>query len=246
MTGFGGAAAVAACLVAASALVPAASAGHAGASRDPLERLIGTAKEAVGDTLFLRADTYYHGGSTPEEDAAYHEDRVHGAADFISRIGKDVRAHEHSHLGSDLQKEMLPFLSAAVHLDPYNVEAALSTAYWLHRKLGKPEHAERVLLASRAANPRAWEIDRELGQVRRTLGRPHEAAVDLRSSLGKAAGLELEAYELRELHFLLGEALFEAGDVPGARAAYERALGIAGPGKAEGLRKRVEKRLSLI
>src|SRR5262245_48323789 len=78
---------------------------------DPLSRLIGSAEEAVGDTLFLKADSYFHGGVTEHYDdnspadiskQGHIDDDEEAAskvapADWIARINAEVGAHEHRH-----------------------------------------------------------------------------------------------------------------------------------------------------
>ncbi len=117
------------------------------AAGDPLSRFLGSAKEAVGDTLFLKADAYFHGGviekdhhdETPEElrregllaPATPH---IETPKDWIVAVNREVHVSEIAHLTKQGRKEMLPFFSMAATLDPTNVEAVLTTAYWFENE----------------------------------------------------------------------------------------------------------------
>ncbi len=140
-------------------------------SVDAMLRFFGSAKEAIGDTLFLKADSYFHGGSKEHFD----EDEVtlatqghvdHGKdhapgplpADPIAWINEQVQTHEHYHLESGQRKEMLPLLAWSTDLDPHNVEALLTSAYWLDAEFGKTAEAVRLLERGTRDNPESCEL----------------------------------------------------------------------------------------
>ena len=148
--------------------------------QDTLSRFLGSAKEAVGDALFLKADSYYHGGSEmhyeetheelEKEGAVEHEEEEHARAeeassDWIAGVNHKIRSYEHTHLARTDQKEMLPFLALATSLDPHNVEAILTTAYWLDVHMGKTDAAIETLRKGGKSNPDAWEIDDGLAKI---------------------------------------------------------------------------------
>lgn len=159
--------------------------GIALGSDDPLYQLIGSSKEAIGDTLFLKADEYFHGGAQfkhgeepPEaieregfiaeadrEDGDEDEHRSKPAVDFIKKINDQITFTQHHHLEGDQAREMLPLLAGAVSLDPHNVEAILTTAYWLSQRLDKSDEAIILLKKAIHENPDAWELYGSLGRI---------------------------------------------------------------------------------
>jgi len=148
--------------------------------QDALFRFVGSAKEAIGDTLFLKADSYYHGGAEmhyeethedlEKEGHVEHAEEEHAraeeaASDWIAGINHKIKSYEHYHLAKMEQKEMLPFFALATSLDPHNVEAILTAAYWLDSHLGKTDAAIETLLKGEKSNPDAWEIDDSLAKI---------------------------------------------------------------------------------
>ena len=148
--------------------------------QDALSRFVGSAKEAIGDTLFLKVDSYYHGGAEmhyeethdelEKEGRVEHAEEEHAQAekassDWIADINHKIRSYEHYHLVKTDQKEMLPFLSLATSLDPHNIEAILTTAYWLDSHLGKADAAIETLRKGEKSNPDAWEIDDSFSKI---------------------------------------------------------------------------------
>ena len=94
-------------------------------SKDPLYRLIGSVKEVFGDTAFLKADSYFHGGvdtgllrhETIENEAhgpeANERDTFKKAyTDWVYKINSQVKVLEHRHLQGEETKEILPLSNA--------------------------------------------------------------------------------------------------------------------------------------
>ncbi len=227
----------------------------AGVSADPLTRLAGGAAEAVGDTVFLKADSYYHGGvdeHAEDEDEALHAQAGHienapapPAGDWIARVNGRIHEHSHYHLTPDQQKEMLPFFSLALKLDPRNVEAVLTTAYWLERQLGKPEEARKVLEKGALDNPDAWEIHYRSAHLILRHWKDYAAARDgyEKALEGMGRRADVEDYMRRNAWYSLGECRENLGDASGARAAYESALRFFKPGDPEGLKRAIMEKL---
>jgi tetratricopeptide (TPR) repeat protein len=200
---------------------------------DSLYRLLGTAKEAVGDVLFLKADSYYHGGSELEYE---HEDyqkegliddggRAEAPSDWIARVYDRVRSHAHYHLKDQEKKEMLPFFALATTLDPKNVEAVLTTAYWLEAHFGKSDEALEVLRKGSRDNPDAWQIDLRLGLLAsRRKEDPALALRHLEEALRKSRGKEVERYEALDMHYYAAEACLKLGRPKEALGYYLGAL----------------------
>ena len=214
------------------ARAPRADAGIA--VEDVLGRFLGGAREAVGDTLFIRADDYYHGGviEEREESAAEHAREGHireaskPAADWIERVNDRVRSHEHYHLAGDEKKEMLPFFALATSLDPHNVEAVLTTAYWLEREFKKPEEAERVLAKGAADNPDSWEVPFQLANLYFRKGDKAAAGPRFAEALAKSRGRQVERYYALDMRWFLGQCLEAEGRGAEALPLYREAMGL--------------------
>ncbi len=218
-----------------------------------LYRLIGGATEAVGDTLFLKAEFYYHGGVSADYENDDHSREglvdARGArraepTDWIERLNRRVRAHAHYHLKRDEKKEMLPFFALAVRLDPKNVEAVLTSAYWLDREFKKPRDAADVLEKGMRDNPGSWEIPLRLAELR--FREKNHAAVErlCREALGRAAGKDAERHHLIDLHFWFAESLHALGRPAEALSAYRSALGFYGDEEKSLLRDRISARVT--
>ena len=211
-------------------------------SGNSLDRIFGSAKEVIGDTLFLKADSYYHGGVKEkfEEDNAgdehegwvesSHETADKKSMDWIENINFHVGAHEHYHLQKNEIKEMLPFFSLATTLDPHNVEAILTTSYWLEKHFDKADEAIDLLEQSVSKNPNAWELNNALGGLYfRVKGDWVRSEVHYRAALQKAQGREVEDYLRMDMNYYLAESLDKQGRREEALGFYKQALAYFGP-----------------
>ncbi len=214
--------------------VAAGNAYPARPAQDPLFMLIGSAKETVGSAMFLKANSYFHGGEESEEEESEHHDHEHEEekGDAIASLNRVLNAHEHRHLQGEESAEILPFLAVAVELDPHHVEAILSTAYWLDAQLKQTEEAVKVLRKGRAENPDSWQISKSLAKMLFHEKNYTEAAALFEEAL-KNCGSEPPRAEFTDMYVGLAEARRALGDKQGARKAYEAAL--AGYGPSENL-----------
>jgi tetratricopeptide (TPR) repeat protein len=224
---------------------------------DPLSRAFGSAKEAIGDTLFLKADQYYHGGVSREDhhDESREDVEKKGILvekdqpattayhDWVSRINRRVHAQELRHLSQDEKKEMFPFFSLAVTLDPYNVEAVLTTAFWLDKEFKKPAEAEALLEKGIRDNPASWELENELAKLKLREGRAAAAEKHFREAADKAKGQELESFSRAVLYYEWGECLLRLGKKPEALTVYRASLSFLGSKANRGLRKLAQERI---
>ncbi len=204
------------CIVAAGFLASSIDArSHAeGGAADPLFLALGSAKEAVGDTLFIRADEYFHGGVMEKHHHDKSVEDVHREgilsskkeealgrmpADWIDRVNGQVRATQDSHLTKEKRKEMLPFFKWATDLDPHNVEAILTTAYWLEKEFEKPDEARALLEKGVRDNPSSWELESEFAKALLKCGDIASSKIHLRAALTKSLDAKLEDFERRSL-----------------------------------------------
>lgn len=58
---------------------------------------------------------------------------------------------------------MLPWLQLSAELDRQNIESYTVGAYWLRKRLGKPDEAERFLRKGLRSNPQSPDLLNELG-----------------------------------------------------------------------------------
>ncbi len=212
---------------------------------DSLGRLMGTAKEGLGDMLFLQADIYFHGGAAGRYAETREEHAKEGliahaetGGDWIQRVYRKVHSHAHYHLAGRQKQELLPFFALATRLDPHNIEAVLTTAYWLEAHFGKPDEAAGVLQKGRRDNPVSWEVSFALGSLYFKHKQDHEASVlYFREAVLKSEGLEIERYHRVDMHYFLAESLWRLGRPAEALPHYRRAVSFYGPDESPVLKK---------
>ena len=81
---------------------------------------------------------------------------------------KHGKEHEHAaeaESSEGLEREMLPWFKLAATLDPERPETYVVASFWLTKKLGKFDEAERFLREGLRANPGNYEILYELGRI---------------------------------------------------------------------------------
>ena len=224
---------------------------------DPLSRFLGSAKEAFGDTLFLKADVYFHGGvmdeahhdetaEALEKEGAIEDGEGHGETapkDWIAKINRQVQVHEVVHLSKEKRKEMLPFFAMATALDPRNVEAVLTSAYWLDKEFGKTGDALKVLEKGLRDNPDSWEIENALGRFYFRREEWAKAGRHLREALGKPSFQKAEDYEHVDLYYHLAGARLQLGKKEEALQAYLEARRFFGDKTAPFLRTQIEDKI---
>lgn len=154
---------------------------------DFLGRVLGQGRLALSVQFLERADLYYHGGV--EDDAAclehesgrngasdvaeetHHQDEdtateATAATDWWSRLNAQVHPRGHEHLrGVSYEKEILPWVWAAVKADPYNVKAYEIGGYWLGKRLSQPDEALRLLMDGQARNPASYALAIAVGDL---------------------------------------------------------------------------------
>jgi tetratricopeptide (TPR) repeat protein len=84
--------------------------------------------------------------------------------DWIARFGRNFRVTEHTHLGTNTQRELLPWLKISAELDPHQINTYLVASYWL-RQTDKSVEAEKFIREGLEANPKDCELLFELGQI---------------------------------------------------------------------------------
>ena len=156
---------------------------------DALSVAFGGAKEAIGQAMFRKADSYFHGGIDEGGQSAG------SPGDPWRWINDRVRAPDvHTHLDGEKAVELIPWLWASVKANPRNAEVWTSAMYVAERMLRDDALVRRILDEAKAKNP------------------------------GNA-----------EIAFAEGKFLYKQGkgDVPAAKAAFERAKALLGDDNSE-------------
>lgn len=82
------------------------------------------------------------------------------SADWLTRLNRSIHPRAHKHLsGANAEKELLPWLWAAVKADPHNIEAYNIGSYWLGDRLNRPEEALEFIRHGIRDNPNAYELE---------------------------------------------------------------------------------------
>lgn len=131
-----------------------------------ISRLLGSSRSAFSEDSILRADEYFHRGIG----------HVHPRAitnDLLQAWMRDIRPHGHVHTEGAELRQIMPWLSLSIRLDPHNVDAYLTTAYWLRTALGSVEQADRLLVEAQRNNPGDYRVLNE--RARLCFGRADDA-----------------------------------------------------------------------
>ncbi len=217
-----------------------ASGGSSG-PQDIFSQVLGSAKEGIGDILFLKADDYHHAGVTREfvpeetsEDAhkegiieEKHDQHTESlrTEDWIKQLNRQVRSYEHRHLTKEEEKETLPFMMWAVALDPYNIEALLTTAYSLQSDFGKPDEAMDLLIKGHQDNPTSWEICFNLANLYFRHKKDYmQSERFYREAITLSAGQKLMKDQLAHMVYFLAESCSYQGKKDEALAQYKKSL----------------------
>ena len=212
---------------------------------DPLETMLGSSKEIIGDMMFLKADEYFHGGviekfserpestlqagriDSVQENHEPGDEVPEPPTDWIAGINARVRSHEHLHLSREKRKEMLPFFALSTALDPHHIEAILATAYWLETEFGKIDEAIQALKKGILDNPGSWQLEDHLAGIYFNAKKDYpESEKHYREALRKAQGKELQYFEWVEMYYYLAESCVRESKKQEAFANYQNALGL--------------------
>jgi tetratricopeptide (TPR) repeat protein len=221
-----------------------------------LTRILGGSKEAIGGALFLKADSYFHGGEartgqakeTNEEldkEGLIEEHHESENSDWISKVNNRVQSHAHYHLKQEEQKEMLPYFAMATKLDPHNLEAVLTTSYWLSRHLNRIDEAIGVLVTGIQNNPDSWELEYGLGELYFKYKKNYEKSREHFSAASeKAQGKELARHEYVDIYYFLAESYRNLSSLPEALKNYKLAIKGYQAGDESELKKDIEQKIS--
>jgi tetratricopeptide (TPR) repeat protein len=115
------------------------------------ERLLGASRVAFGDSFFEEADNYFHKGVGHVHQKAF-------SNSYFQALGAAIEPSGHVHSEGVEVSEIMPWLRFTTKMDPKNVEAYLTTAYWLEGSIGRPDVAESVLREAQRDNPKDYRV----------------------------------------------------------------------------------------
>ncbi|MFN2352595.1 MAG: tetratricopeptide repeat protein [Kiritimatiellia bacterium] len=121
-----------------------------------LFRLLGGTRMAFGDELFLKADQAFHKGVGPSRPRAFR--------DWFAVVREQMVPRGHAHLDDDAMQDIMPWLYLSTRVNPTNVNAYVTAAYWMTTRLERPDLAELMLREAQRHNPRDYRIQLEQGR----------------------------------------------------------------------------------
>ena len=206
--------------------------------KNPLFEALGSAKEAVGDTIYLRADEYFHAGMDrnlldghrlANEDPNDPNYAVKIATvDWAMKVNRQIKVIEHKHLEQPDAKEILPLLYASTVLNPQNLDAVLTAAYWLEKATGDVEQPLEVLRRTAAAHPGQWKIEFAIGEILASKKKDPAAAVPhLERAAERLTRDNAMPFDWIRVRYALAEALSASGQSQRALAVYRETLQLA-------------------
>ncbi|MBP6963319.1 MAG: hypothetical protein KBC96_02825 [Armatimonadetes bacterium] len=175
---------------------------------DILVRLFGGTAEIASRSALDQADLYLHKGAGHLcEDHGHDGDqqRSHSLPmqGLVRRLHGQTAPRDHSHVVGSDEKELLPWFVIAARLDPRNVEAWRTGAYWYYRT-GQVREAERFISAGIASNPSDHRVYLERGILYHRLERWNESASDLRTAMRLYRSLDEDSpFELKAARIYL-------------------------------------------
>jgi tetratricopeptide (TPR) repeat protein len=115
------------------------------------ERLLGASRVAFGNSFFEEADNYFHKGVTHVRQKAF-------SNDYFQTLGAAIEPSGHVHPEEVEVSEIMPWLRVTTKMDPNNVDAYLTTAFWLEGSIRRPDVAEAILREAQLNNPRDYRV----------------------------------------------------------------------------------------
>ena len=84
---------------------------------------------------------------------------------FFRRWKAEIEPSIHVHPEGVEVSEIMPWLRVTTEMDPNNVEAYLTTAYWLEESIRRPDVAEAVLREAQWNNPKDYRVINERAKM---------------------------------------------------------------------------------
>lgn len=149
-----------------------------------LNTVFGESRTVLSERMVYRADVYFHGGvgyeqcdhehsheQEPDEQEQGDSHEKHreqadhansapsGYSDWWTQLNRRLHPRGHKHLrGKREEKEILPWLWAAIRIDPKNPQPYVDAAYFLGNRLGQADEALELLNQGIRKNPEEMEL----------------------------------------------------------------------------------------
>ena len=161
--------------------------GYDTGQNDIFYKMFGEFRNTIAAMLYLKADTYYHGGTVHEHDEE--SENGHGLCVERARDNKEPAEHEHSvpggpvpgdlfsriycaitqrpviHLKDLKSAEIMPWFELATLADPHYIPAYAVGGYWLGMRLHKPKRALIFLKKGLKYNQDSWQIYEQIADI---------------------------------------------------------------------------------
>lgn len=124
-------------------------AGPRSRSETLLHRIFGSTRAVISQAMMVEADRYFHRG-VPHQ-------RTEAPPTFFSVWANDISPRSPGDLRPGEIEEIMPWLRIATLSDPSNVEAYLTTAFWMSRE-DQPARVLHVLEEAEMNNPYDYRI----------------------------------------------------------------------------------------
>lgn len=205
---------------------------------NPLFEALGSAREAAADAIYMRADQYLHAGMdanllnqirTAGEDPNHPEFTAPSKTnDWAMRINRQIKIVEHKHLEGEDAKEILPLLYVSSTLNPQNVDAALTAAYWLEKSTGNAQKSLEVLRHAESVHPDDWRILFAIAQILDAKKKDPAGAIPYyQKTANFLTPQNALPFDWIRVRYAWAEALAATGQNDWAIAIYEEALKLA-------------------
>lgn len=119
--------------------------------------LLGPARSLLSNTLYTRADVYFHKGAARSRKEAF--------VSIFQKWGHIIHPSGHAHAEGDQISEIMPWLKLATQSDPHNIEVYLVASFWLNGECGRPDLARRAIQEAITRNPERYELYLEKGRL---------------------------------------------------------------------------------
>jgi tetratricopeptide (TPR) repeat protein len=140
------------------------------------ERWLGASRVALGNSFFEEADNYFHKGVGHVQQKAF-------SNDLFQMLKAEIEPSVHVHPEGVEVSEIMPWLRFTTEMDPNNVDAYLTTAYWLEGSIRRPDLAEAVLREAQMNNPKDYRVINERAKMLFGTGNDGKAATLLDAAI---------------------------------------------------------------
>jgi tetratricopeptide (TPR) repeat protein len=121
-----------------------------------LDRMAGSLRTAIAESLYLRADAYFHAGRGHVRERAFRG--------VFDRLQDGLQPQAHRHAEGEETAEILPWLRWSTAVDSTSVDAYLAAAYWMEREVRRPDRVDPIFREAARRNPRDYRIGLDWGR----------------------------------------------------------------------------------